>query len=110
MSIFYVVSTCPNHYRLCNDGQFRCGHVTHGTKPINVKEFKTLGWAKRAACKATDNQPWINDVIIIKVEADEYLDSDAHVERKIDGFWQDTGFGRQVAIVVKSNLQTALFG
>jgi hypothetical protein len=97
MPRYYVVSTSRHHCRLCNDGQFRWGHVTHGTKPINVKEFKSLGWAKRAACKASDNQPWNNDVIVIMVEADEYLASDGHVERKIDGFWQDIGFGRQVS-------------
>ena len=108
--MFYVVSTCVNHYRLCNDGQFRRGHVNPGDKSNNLKEFKYLGWANRAAEKASETQPWINDVIVIKVEEDEYLDSDGHVERKIDGFWQDTGWGRQVAIVVKSNLHRMLFG
>lgn len=109
MPSFYVVSTCANRYRLANDGKFYCGDVAHGKAANNVKEFKRLGWAKRAAANAVNESPWV-DAIVIRVEDDEALMRDGLVYRLTDGGWVDTGRGRQVAIVVKSNFQTALFG
>jgi hypothetical protein len=110
MSAFYVVSTCANHYRLANDGKFYCGSVEHGRKPNNVKEFKRLGWAKRAAEKAVNESPWI-DAVVIKVEDGEYMMRDGLIFSRDENLdWVDRGYGRIVAEVVKSNFQTALFG
>lgn len=108
---YYVVSTDPNRYRLANNGKLYAGTVNHGRKSNNVKEFNYLGAAKKAAEKATDENPWVN-LVVIKVEPNEFLRPDGGVTRISDetGEHIDSGNGRMVAQVVKSNLQTALFG
>jgi hypothetical protein len=109
MSCYYVISTCPNHYRLANDGEFYCGSVEFGKNPKNVKEFKRLGWAKRAATAAVNRSPWI-DAVVIKLEDDEVMLLSGKIVRLDDNFNQTETEYRIVAQVVKSNLQTALFG
>lgn len=110
-SAYYVVSAGPNHERLCNDGKFYSGSVEHGKAGNNVKEFKSLGWAKRAAVKAQNESPWVGDIVVIGLLPDEYLMRDGLVFSRNDNLeWVDRGYGRQVAMVVKSNLMTQLFG
>jgi hypothetical protein len=110
MYSYYVVSNCPSRYRMCNDGQFRKSEVIQGKEHNNVKKFKRLSAAKKAAEEASENQPWINDIVVIKVAFNEYMTSDGHIERFTDNLWRDVGSGHVVAEVVKSNLQTILFG
>ena len=109
MSCFYVVSTCPNHYHLTNSGEMWCGTVHHGSLPKNVKEFKSLGWAKKAAEKAANNNPHLN-LIVISLSPEERMLVDGSVVELDNGVPVKHHWGTQVATVVKSNLMISLFG
>lgn len=109
-SAYYVVSTGPNHERLANDGNMYSGGVPHGMGPKNLKEFKTIGWAKRAAVAAQEKAPWLNLIVIGMLE-NEWMEIYGNVVRRNDdGTYVDCGYGRQVAVVVKPNFMTSLFG
>ena len=109
MSCFYVVSTCPYHFRLTNSGEMWAGTLYHGSKPKNVKEFKSLGWAKKAAEKAANNNPHHN-LIVISLSPEERMLPDGLVVELDRGVPVKHHWGKQVATVVKSNLMISLFG
>ena len=110
-SAYYVVSTGPNRERLANNGKFYSGSLGHGQGPKDVKEFKSLGWAKRAAQRASQDNVWVGDIVVIGLLPDECLMRDGLVFSRDENLeWQNRGYGRQVALVVKENLMISLFG
>ena len=97
-STYYVVSTGPQRVFLANNGKlYPFTTLSHGNGPKSIKKFKSLGWSKRAAQKASWGNVWGGDIVVIGLLPDECLMMDGLVFfRDQEGGWQDCGYGRQV--------------